>query len=76
MTERTAKIMVSLSTNPSVSGRYFVDVRDTTGGRNRQLTTRTNDADYVLDFIRQAKGQSQAQGINLTVEDRTGELVL
>lgn len=74
MIEQTAKITVSLSTNPAVSGRYFVDVRDTTGGRNRQLTTRTNDADYVLDFVQKAREQAGPAGVTLMVEDRTGEL--
>jgi hypothetical protein len=74
MTKRTSKITVTLSTNPSVDGRYFVDVRDTTKGHNRQLTTRTNDADYVRDFVRDVKMAARIKGIDLTIEDTTSEL--
>lgn len=74
-TARTMVIYVSISTNPSVSGRYFLDVRDqthpTSDPRGRQMTTRTTDT--PADFIRAVTAEGIRQGVLVTFEDETGE---
>lgn len=64
---------VSISINPATAhiGRYFVDVRDVTGGRDSQMTTRVTDtpAAFVADLT--AKGL--AAGVFVELVDNTGE---
>ena len=70
--DKTVEARVSISTDTRVEGRYFVDVRDTTAGRDRQMTTRvTNDP---LSFIRELTAAGLAQGVLVTYADNTGEL--
>lgn len=74
-TARTMVIYVSISTDPRTTGRYFLDVRDTTHAtsdpRGRQMTTRTSDT--PADFIRAATTEGLRQGVLVTFEDETGE---
>jgi hypothetical protein len=60
-------ITVSLSTNPQVEGRYFIDIRDTTGGRNRQMTTRVRDHKPALRFIEDVKAEAVKHNVTVKV---------
>jgi len=72
---RTMSVTISISTNPSVAGRYFVDVRDTTAGRNRQVTTRTRDKDEVTEFLAAIEDAARGNSINVTITDTTREVL-
>ena len=76
MIKKAVKVTVSLSTNPQVAGRYFVDLRDIWENRNGQLTTTTRDAEEALEYIGQIEGHARTHGIAVTIEDTTGELVI
>jgi hypothetical protein len=65
---KSATFTISISTNPMVSGRYFCDVRLA----GRQIT-RTRDSKDVLEFLGQARCSAEANGVELTVTDETGE---
>lgn len=62
---------VSVSTNPNVAGRYFVDVRDVTNGANRQITTRTTDE--PAKFITELTTAALANNVFVEMVDQTGE---
>lgn len=68
-------VTISTSTNPQVAGRYFVDVRDTTNGRNRQVTTRTRDKDEVIEFLAAIEDAARVNSINVTITDTTREVL-
>jgi len=69
---KTVEARVSISTDGRVEGRYFVDVRDTTNGADRQMTTRvTNDP---LAFIRELTAAGLAAGVLVTYVDDTEEM--
>lgn len=68
---KSVSITVSMSTNPAVSGRYFVDVRDTTEGRDRQMTTRHEDDPRA--FVRELTAVFVNGGIAVVVMDNTLE---
>ncbi|HEU4752004.1 MAG TPA: hypothetical protein VFU47_02770 [Armatimonadota bacterium] len=72
MSKKTVEIRVSISTDTRVSGRYFIDLRDTTGGANRQMTTRVMDAEDALVFIGAAEGHARRAGVTTTVVNETG----
>ena len=69
MIKRTVTVTVSLSTNFQVSGRYFIDVRDTTGGANRQVTTRKTDD--PRPFLREMVETAAGMNIELTLVNET-----
>jgi hypothetical protein len=71
---RSVEIRVSISTDPRRDGRYFIDVRDTTDGRNRQMTTVVDDLEGALSFISKADDECKRQGITLTLIDNTQEM--
>ena len=71
MSEKTVTATVSISTDGRVEGRYFIDVRDTTGGANWQMTTRITDT--PADFIRDLTTEAIRQGIIVEYIDTTGE---
>jgi hypothetical protein len=68
---KTVEARVSISTDGRVQGRYFVDVRDTTDGADRQMTTRVTDA--PADFIAELTTAGIAAGVLVTYVDNTGE---
>lgn len=68
--DKTVEARVSISTDTRVEGRYFVDVRDTTGGRDRQMTTRVTDT--PADFIRELTAAGLAAGVLVEFVDNTG----
>lgn len=74
MADKTATVTISISTNMNFAERYFVDLRDTTGGRNRQMRTwHLNQGDarrLVLDL----QGAAERNGVALTATDTTGEV--
>jgi len=70
--DKTVEARVSISTDGRVEGRYFVDVRDTTAGRDRQMTTRVTDD--PLKFIRDLTAEGIRQGVLVTYVDNTGEV--
>jgi len=72
MSAKAVTITTSVSTDTRVAGRYFVDVRDVTGGRNRQMTTKVTDdpAAFIADVIEAA----DQHGVAVTVTDESGEL--
>lgn len=72
MNKKTVEIRVSISTDTRVSGRYFIDLRDTTGGANRQMASRVMDREDALVFIGQAEGAAQRAGVTTTLVDQTG----
>jgi len=69
--DKTVEARVSISTDGRVEGRYFVDVRDTTAGRDRQMTTRVTNT--PADFIRDLTAEGIRQGVLVTYVDNTGE---
>lgn len=75
-TQKSVKILVGISTNPQVSGRYFAQLLDTTHGTKNQMTTRTEDLDGIREFIGSVEGMASRMGIAVTIEDTTGELNL
>ena len=68
--DKTVEARVGISTDGRVEGRYFVDVRDTTGGRDRQMTTRVTDD--PLSFIQELTAAGLAAGVLVTYVDNTG----
>lgn len=70
--DKTVEARVSISTDTRVEGRYFVDVRDTTAGRDRQMTTRVTD--NPLGFIQELTAEGLKQGVMVTYLDNTGEM--
>ncbi len=67
---KTVEARVSLNTNPQVEGRYFVDVRDTTGGRDRQMTTRVTDTPAA--FVAELTAAGLKAGVFVELVDETG----
>lgn len=67
---KTIEARVSISTNPAVSGRYVVDVRDTTNGADRQLTTRITDSPD--QFIAELTAEAVKQDVTVETIDQTG----
>ncbi len=61
---------ISISTDTRVRGRYFVDVRDVTAGRNRQMTTRV--LDDPTGFLAELADVAAAADVAMTVIDETG----
>lgn len=74
MSAKTVEIRVSISTDPRTAhiGRYFIDIRDTTGGANRQMTTKVLNGEDVPVFIGQAEGAARRAGVTTTVVNETG----
>lgn len=76
--DKNVTVTISLSTNPDVDGRYFIDVRDTTRVENprhaHQLTTRTRHRKEALGFLDDLRAEARKQGVRVTVKDETGEL--
>ena len=70
--DKTVEARVGISTDTRVEGRYFVDVRDTTNGADRQMTTRVTDD--PLSFIQELTAAGLAAGVFVTYVDNTGEL--
>lgn len=71
---KSVTITIGLSTNPQVHGRYFADLRDTTGATNNQLTTWTSDTEGVLEFIASVKRHAEPLNVEVLVNDTTKEL--
>lgn len=71
---KTVTLTASVSTNPTFSERYFLDLRNTTGGKNTQMTTRHEDSNGVVDFLIKCKKSAAANNVTLTFIDETGEL--
>jgi hypothetical protein len=74
MMDKAVKITVGFSTNPAVSGRYYLDVRNVTAGANRQLTLRVLDQLDAESFLSDFRAAASKASIAVTVEDETGEL--
>jgi hypothetical protein len=68
---KTVEARVSISTDTRAEGRYFVDVRDTTGGRNRQMTTRVTDTPAA--FVAELTAAGLKAGVFVEMVDQTGE---
>jgi hypothetical protein len=66
-----ARVSVSSDTRTAHIGRYFVDVRDTTGGADRQMTTRVTDDPAA--FIAELTTAGLAAGVLVELVDNTGE---
>lgn len=71
---KSVKITVHLSTNPQVAGRYFLDMRDTSNGRNRQMATRTVDHDEVVKFIAEVCKYASPNNVSVEIRDETREM--
>lgn len=67
---KTVEARISISTDTRVEGRYFVDVRDTTGGRNRQMTTRVTDT--PAEFVAELTKIGLEAGVFVELVDETG----
>jgi hypothetical protein len=70
MSDKTVEARVSISTDTRIEGRYFVDVRDTTNGRNHQMTTRVTDD--PAKFIQELTAAGLKAGVLVTYIDETG----
>lgn len=74
---KTATLTASVSTDTRVShiGRYFLDLRNTTGGRNVQLKTKICTAETAAQFLADCKAGASKAGVELTfIDATTGEL--
>lgn len=69
---KAVTVTTSISTDTRVQGRYFIDVRDTTAGRNRQMTTRV--LDDPAPFIAELTEAAAQHDVTVTVIDESGEL--
>ena len=67
---KTVEARVSISTDARVEGRYFVDVHDTTGGRDRQMTTKVTDT--PADFVAELTTAGLKAGVFVELVDLTG----
>lgn len=67
---KTVEARVSISTDTRVEGRYFVDVRDTTGGRNHQMTAQVTDD--PAGFVRELTATGLKAGVFVELVDETG----
>lgn len=67
---KTVNAEISINTHPAVAGRYFVDVRDTTNGAYRQMTTKVTDTPAA--FITELQAAASGAGVTVTVTDVTG----
>lgn len=70
MSNKTVEARVSISTDTRVEGRYFVDVRDTTGGQNRQMTTRVTNT--PAEFVKELTAAGLKAGVFVELVDETG----
>jgi len=70
MSGKTVEARVSVSTDGRVEGRYFVDVRDVTGGRDHQMTTRVTDT--PAKFVAELTKVGLAAGVMVVLVDNTG----
>lgn len=68
--DKRVEARVSISTDTRVEGRYFVDVRDVTGGRDRQMTTRVTDK--PAEFVTELTMAGLAAGVLVELVDNTG----
>lgn len=68
--DKRVEARVSISTDTRVEGRYFVDVRDVTGGRDRQMTTRVTDS--PAEFVTELTMAGLAAGVLVELVDNTG----
>lgn len=68
--DKRVEARVSISTDTRVEGRYFVDVRDVTGGANRQMTTRVTDK--PAEFVTELTTAGLAAGVMVELVDETG----
>lgn len=77
---KSVHVIIEISTDPRVDGRYFADLRDTSrptqDPRGRQMTTRTGDADRIREFIGAVEGHAERNGVTVKITDETGELGL
>lgn len=72
-------VTVSISTDLRVAhiGRYFIDIRDTTGGRNRQMRTLVKDATGTLRFLGDLRDEASRHDVEVVVRNETsGELTI
>lgn len=60
---RECMVTVSLSTDTRVDGRLFIDVRDVTDGRNRQMSARVLDADDARGYITALSDAAETAGV-------------
>jgi len=74
MAAKSMSVTITVSTDPRFDERYFIDVRDTTGGRNIQMTTRHADADAARDLVSRITAEADRRDIAVTTLDRTCEL--
>lgn len=76
MSARNITATISISSNPATAhiGRYFTSVADTTGGANRQITTRIGNEEATLAFIAELTESATGARIAVNVIDETGEL--
>lgn len=70
MSEKIVEARVSINTNPQVAGRYFVDVRDVTDGRDHQMTTQVTDSPAC--FVAKLTKAGLAAGVFVELVDQTG----
>jgi hypothetical protein len=70
MSAKTVEARISISTDGRVEGRYFVDVRDVTGGRDHQMTTRVTDT--PAEFVAELTAAGLAAGVFVELVDNTG----
>lgn len=68
--DKRVEARVSVSTDTRVEGRYFVDVRDVTGGRDHQMTTRVTDS--PAEFVTELTMAGLAAGVLVELVDNTG----
>ena len=69
---KTVEARVSVSTDSRTAhiGRYFIDVRDTTGGRDHQMTTRVTDT--PAEFVAELTAAGLKAGVFVELVDNTG----
>lgn len=71
---KAGKLTISISSDPRFTQRYFVDFRDVTNGRNKQLRVWHKDAAEVIDLAAQLEIVAKASGVALEIVDESGEI--
>lgn len=69
MSGKSMTVSLGISSDTRVEGKYFLDVRDTTNGRNRQMTTRVNDAPEILTVINELMDLAAQHKVEFTTVD-------
>jgi hypothetical protein len=64
---KSVTLTITRSSHPEFD--LFADLRDTTGGRYRQMTTRRGTREDMVNFEREVRHAAKISGVTVTVID-------